>query len=432
MMNENINEKHKGGRPKPDKEECRLAASKYKYKSDFRAAEPRMYSKAYIQHWLDEFFPCHKPRTPKYTLSECKKLAMTCSTRREFRLNNPTAYECAYKNGWLDSLGLPDRKTTNSLAHKLVSDEEVIEIAKQCSSSREFRTKYARYYSMAVKRKLLASFTWLDKNPEVLNGFYDNVYVYEFPEYKVAYVGRTVNPMLRDAEHRKPGDIVYEYALKTGLDVPEPKYVYSKITIDDGRLKECEVMSEYRKDGWHLLNRQAGGGIGNLRRVSKKKLLAIARKYEYRSDFRRCDHAAYNAMYKYGWLAECTWLKRKHGGPTPGIPRKSYVSKWADYEVCKAEAMKYNSRNAFRVGSGGAFEYAWKQGWVHEWFPAKMNDPRPIGKYDKETGVQLGTYASVADAATEAGVCNEAIRSVCLGKNHSCGGYVYKYLDKDK
>lgn len=424
--------KHNGGRPKPNKESCRQAASKYKYKSEFRAAEPRMYFKAYLQHWLDEFFPYHKPRKQKYTFDKCKELASACSSRREFRIKHPIAYERAYKNGWLDNLGLPDRKTTNRDAHRLVTDDDVISAAKKCSTSREFRTKHARLYSIAVKRKLLASFTWLDKNPEVLQGFYDNVYVYEFPEYKVAYVGRTVNPHMRDSNHRKPGDIVYEYALKAELSVPEPKYVYSKISIDEGRKKECEVMSDYRNKGWHLLNRQAGGGIGNLRRLSKRKLIAIAQKYEYVSDLKASDGAAYNALSKYGWLSECVWLKRKHGGPRPGMKKKEYVSKWADYEVCKAEAMKYNSRNAFRVGSGGAFEYAWKRGWVHEWFPAKLNDPRPVGKYDKETGVQLGTYASVADAATEAGVCNEAIRSVCLGKNHTCGGYVYKYLDKDK
>jgi hypothetical protein len=90
--------------------------------------------------------------------------------------------------------------------------------------------------------------------------------------------------------------------------------------------------------------------------------------------------------------------------------------------------MKYSSRNAFRVGSGGAFEYAWKHGWVQEWFPTKLNDPTPVGKYDKSTGELLSKYPSVADAAKEAGVCNEAVRSVCLGKNHTCQGFVYRYL----
>ncbi len=419
------------GRPKPNKEECRAAASKYLYKSDFRAAEPKMYSKAYIQHWLDEFFPIHKPRKQMYTLSTCREIAAGCSSRREFRMKNPTAYERAYKNRWLDSLGLPDRKSTNKNAHLLVSDDEVIAVAKKCSTSREFRTCYPRYYNMANKRKMLSSFTWLYKNPEVMNGFYDNVYVYEFPDNKIAYVGRTVNPAMRDADHRKVGDIVYDYAKKAGLSIPDPKYVYSKITIDEGRKKECEVMDEYRASGWHLLNRQVGGGIGNLRRISKRKLIAIARKYEYVADLRIADGAAYNALNKYGWLVECTWLKRKHGGPTPGMSKKDYISKWADYEKCKAEAMKYKSRDAFRVGSGGAFEYAWKQGWVHEWFPSKLNDPRPVGKYDKHTGELLHTYDSVKLAAKDAGVCNEAVRAACLGKNKTCKGYVYKYIEQE-
>ena len=428
MNREIINKKNKGGRPKPNKEECRLAASKYAYRTEFREAEPKMYSKAYIQHWLDEFFPQRKPRTQKYTLVTCTNLASKCKSRREFRLKYPTAYAKAYKSGWLDDIGLPDRKTTNRYAHMLVSDDEVIAVAKKCTTSHEFRTRYARFYNMANKRKMLASFTWLDKNPEVMHGFYDNVYVYEFEKYKVAYVGRTVNPRLRDADHRKSGDLVYEYAMKSGLEVPFPKYVYSKITIEEGREKECEVMAEYRKNGWHLLNRQAGGGIGNLRRVSKRKVISVARKYEYVSDLRTLDTAAYNALTKYGWIRECTWLKRKACCRRIGVPKKEYISKWADYDVCKAEAMKYSSRNAFRVGSGGAFEYAWKRGWVQEWFPTKLNDPTPVGKYDKSTGELLSKYPSVTDAAKEAGVCNEAVRSVCLGKNHTCKGFVYRYL----
>jgi len=432
MSDELIKTKHKGGRPKPDKEQCRLAASKYQYISEFRANEPRMYSKAYGQHWLKEFFPCRKARTSKYTKDYCRELAAKCRTRREFRDKYNTAYHMSYENGWLDDLGLPDRNTTNRMAHRVISDEEVIACARKYDTISQFRHRDASMYGIAVKRKMLSMFTWLDYNPEITNGFYDNVYVYEFPDFKVAYVGRTVNPRLRDWNHRKSGDVVYDYAVAAGVDVPNPKYIHTNITLNDGRIKEGEVMKQYIDDGWTLLNRQRAGGIGNLRRVSKKQLLDIARQYEYVSDLTKEKPGVYKALSKYGWLIECTWLRRKHGGARPGTPNAEHVSKWADYDVCKAEAMKYNSRNAFRVGSGGAFEYAWKQGWVAEWFPAKLNDPRPVGKYDKRTGVQLGTYVSVADAAAESGVCNEAIRAVCLGKNHTCGGYVYKYLDKGK
>jgi hypothetical protein len=279
---------------------------------------------------------------------------------------------------------------------------------------------------------MLAMFTWLDRNPQITDGFYDNVYVYEFTEFKVAYVGRTVNPSLRDWNHRKPGDVVYEYARSAGVDVPSPKYIYRNITLNGGRVNEGKVMQQYRDNGWTLLNRQRAGGVGNLRKVSKKSLIDLAKKYEYVSDFMRERPGAYKALSKYGWLCECVWLKRKQGGRKPGTVVTKYISKWADYEVCKAEAMKYASRNAFRVGSGGAFEYAWKQGWVHEWFPQKMNDPRPVGKYDGITGELLCTYSSVAEAAKEAGVSDEAVRAVCHGKNHTCKGFIYKHIDSNK
>jgi len=431
MTEELVKTKNKGGRPKPDKEQCRLAASKYQYISDFRASEPRMYSKAYGQHWLNEFFPNKKPRTPKYTKEYCQKLAATCNTRREFRINYVTAYNVSYKRGWLDDLGLPDRKTTNRMAHLLIPDEDVIACARKYDTISQFRHQAGNMYEIAVKRKMLSMFTWLDYNPEITNGFYDNVYVYEFPEFRVAYVGRTVNPNMRDWSHRKPGDVVYEYATAAGVDVPSPKYIHRNITLNDGRIEEGNVMVQYRNNGWTLLNRQCAGGIGNLRKVSKKRLLETARQYNYVSDLRREKSGVYRALCKYGWLSECTWLKRKPGGRKLGISKSDYVSKWADYDKCKSEALKYKSRDAFRVGSGGAFEYAWKQGWVHEWFPSKLNDPRPVGKYDKRTGELLHTYDSVKLAAKDAGVCNEAVRAVCLGKNKTCKGYVYKYMERE-
>lgn len=429
MTDTTIKVKNKGGRPKPDKEQCRIAASKYQYISEFRENEPRMYSKAYGQHWLSEFFPNRKARKSKYTKEYCQSLASICRTRREFRDKFNTAYHVSYKNKWLDDLGLPDRKTTNRMAHRSISDDEVLICARKYDTISQFRHRDGKMYSVAVKRKMLGMFTWLDYNPEITNGFYDNVYVYEFPQFKVAYVGRTVNPSLRDLNHRKPGDVVYEYAIASGVEIPAPKYLYKKITLNEGRVQEGVVMEQYRDSGWKLLNRQRAGGIGNLRRVSKKHLLDIARGYEFVRDLMAERPGVYKSLSKYGWLSECTWLKRKHGGRTPGLRMVNYVSKWADYDVCKTEAMKYKSRNEFRVGSCGAFEYAWQQGWVQEWFPKKLNDPRPVGKYDRITGEQLCVYLSVADAANDAGVCNEAVRSVCLGKNKTCHGYVYRYIE---
>ena len=165
-MQEIINTKSKGGRPKPDKEVCRKAASKYKYISEFRANEPRMYSKAYGQHWLSEFFPVKKPRRSKYSKDYCRELAAKCATRQEFRKLYNTAYQVSYEKGWLDDLGLPDRKTTNRLAHRRISDEDVIACAKKYDSVSQFRHQDGNMYGVAVKRKMLPLFTWLVCNPD--------------------------------------------------------------------------------------------------------------------------------------------------------------------------------------------------------------------------------------------------------------------------
>jgi hypothetical protein len=148
MNTEQVKSKNKGGRPKPDKEQCRLAASKYQYISEFRAAEPRMYSKAYGQHWLNEFFPSRKAKTSKYNKDYCRALASTCSTRKEFRSKYNTAYHVSYENGWLDDLGLPDRTTTNQMAHRVISDDAVIACAKKYDTISQFRHRDSNMYSI--------------------------------------------------------------------------------------------------------------------------------------------------------------------------------------------------------------------------------------------------------------------------------------------
>lgn len=53
------------------------------------------------------------------------------------------------------------------------------------------------------------------------------------------------------------------------------------------------------------------------------------------------------------WLNEYTWMRKKTRQP----------KKW-DYEACKAEADKYNSRFEFYKGNKSAYLAARRNGWL--------------------------------------------------------------------
>lgn len=384
---------------------CMKEARKYGSIAEFAKADSSCYQSAKKYGILDRVFD--RKWTPRgfFTREKCFELASECRGRSEFKKRFHTAWKLSYDNGWMEDYTwfLSRGKLTRK-----VSDEEVTAAAMKYSTGKDFRTKDPHMWNMAWRRGLLPGFTWLSRKEEIISrGFTDMVYAYEFPEQNRVYVGRTVEPRRRDASHRKPGDPVYEFATASGVPVPSPVVIRDGITPMEGAELECLTMEKYSSEGWVLLNSAPGGSLGALAagKRTKEYCLEVARKYSTVSELVKNDMSVYNAlMNNKDWYSECTWLKRQR------FPKGTWST--MTKEELHAEAMKYDSRNAFMHGSKSAYEICRKAGYNDEWFPPAENISKKVAQYDL-SGKLVMVHDSIADAARHIGVKHPQVSAIC-------------------
>jgi hypothetical protein len=92
---------------------------------------------------------------------------------------------------------------------------------------------------------------------------------------------------------------------------------------------------------------------------SKENCKKEALKYKTRSEFYKGSRSAHNKSWKNGWMDEvCSHM----------IELMKPSGYW-DYDACKKEALKYNSRYEFYKGSRSAYASSRRNGWLDEFFP---------------------------------------------------------------
>lgn len=362
------------------------------------------------------------------TIERCREVAVLCKSRSEFREKGGHLYNFALDNHLVDTFAQDynwmSTSEVESNAQRKYSDEYIIQVAKKYKKLSVFRKKDKRIYDIAYERNMIPTFTWLERNEEVVkNGFHDCVYVYEFNKYNTAYIGRTINKQHRDNAHRNnTKDCVRKFADSVGVKVPEVKYIISGISPEMGCKMEAETIANYLNDGWTLLNKQKSSGLGTLTTVSKKAYINFAKQFEYWNDLYKASVSKFNMIKKYGWDKECTWLKDK----------KAKNGTWskATFERIADEASKYHNRTEFMRGSKSAYERARSQGWVSKLFPISKQRgiPMPIAACNPITKEIIFTYPSTKIAAKELGTKPMAITAVLKGKRQKHHGYAFVYV----
>ena len=307
------------------------------------------------------------------------------------------------------------------------SDAEIADRARKFTRLFEFMRKDKPAYKIALKRGLIPTFTWLRRNIEAASRHYkDAVYVYEFPETKTAYVGRSIEPKRRHERHMREGDPVYEYAKEQGVDMPPMKILCEGFGPQTGAAKECEKIEEYKRNGWTLLNKAKGGGLGQIGNgwVTYKMCMETARKYEYVQDFLKEHPYMYGKMRWHGWLKECTWFKYRYA--KDGTYSRATKEEMAEF------ASKFKTRNEFQLGAKQAYKVTLKNGWMDDFFPRGPTCARRVGKFDRNTGDLLEIYKTISEAAVKNGGYTSSISRVCARKKQrTYKGFIYRYLDKD-
>ena len=326
-------------------------ALKYNTMIDFLNNSASAYKTAYDRGILDDITK-HIPKPKKWSYDEALKETKKYKTLADFAKNSQ-AYHQSRENGWLEEF-------KKFLDHSITwSKEMAAEEASKYSTKRDFKEKSPKAYSAAHRNGWIDEIT---KHMDVLGDKFNRmVYVYEFPD-KHVYVGLTFDKMRRNYSHldiEKLTSPVAKHILETGLQ-PKYKEVSAYISAADAQNLENCTMEKYKSEGWVLLNRMKGGGLGACKTTyTKDQILKIAKKYTKRKDFKTKDAAAYRVAQKYGWLKDAVAHIPKHDSTV-----------W-NYEKTQELASKVNSRAELKYASQSAYASALKNGWLDEFFPKK-------------------------------------------------------------
>lgn len=95
---------------------------------------------------------------------------------------------------------------------------------------------------------------------------------------------------------------------------------------------------------------------------NKENMMAEARKYSTKEEFKEKNLSAFLAAYRYGYIDDMHWL----------VKQKQHKKKYWTYKHIEEEALKYDTKTDFFKGSQTAYRAALKLGIIDDFF--MMND----------------------------------------------------------
>lgn len=312
-------------------EEMRSIASKYEMREEFRKNDGGAYQAASRRGILDDVCShMEELRRPKgfYSKGYCHVIALGYKTRGEFQHGSRYTYNRAFKEGWLDDI---------------------------CSHMK-------------------AENNWNRRK----------VYVYTFND-EYAYVGLTDDVKRRKNEHlhkysHKKVSPVLRHSRETGED-----YKYKELTdwldAETAAKVEDDYIKQYKADGWKMLNRMRGGGLGgNVRKEHKVKAIrTIVSRYEYVEDFREKEPELYEELCNNHQFSQyCSGLKRQ----------KKQSGYWT-LERAVAVIPECETATIFRKRYRQAYRVLKAAGRIAEYFPEK---PKPKCIWTLENSATAARY----------------------------------------
>jgi len=235
-----------------------------------------------------------------WSKERCQKEALKYDKRWGFGKSSRVAYEMARKNGWLDDI----------CSHMIIENIE-------------------ERYIYCI---------WFDD--------------------ECVYVGISCNPKNRFAQHLSgKKSSVYKYITENNCNPILKIITEEPVTEKEAQELECYYIDKYKAEGYCVINKQSGGGLGTSTiKWTKEKVIEESLKYKGRVDFKKGSRGAYNAAIKNGWLDDI---------PLKQIKPNNYWNK----EKVIEESLKYKCRSDFHKGSAGAYEAARKNVWLDEIYP---------------------------------------------------------------
>ena len=233
------------------------------------------------------------------------------------KLKNAQAYKKAKENGWINDYDwFIDGVKLRSEKRTIWTEEKMLNDASYYNSIKELRQDNPKLYDALCRHKCLNKLNF-KRNLDVFKNKKDNVYAYFFTELNSVYVGRSIQPLIRDKQHRNSAkSSVYAFSKTYNVSIPDMVILKNNLTPEEGLEWEDKYVGMFKDRGWNLINKaktgkQCGSFGGCKIKWTKRKCYKEAQKYETLKDFYTFSPSAYQAANTNGWLDEYTWLKRR-------------------------------------------------------------------------------------------------------------------------
>ena len=364
-------------------ETCLKEARKYLYRGDFRKFSPGAYNVARENNWLDTYDWFNTKYMPKgyWTKERCEKESQKYQSRTEFMRCSPTAYSTASKYGWIEKYSWLLDKRLDIVKGKI--DSVYVYVFE------DTKTAY-------VGRTLIRRQKNRDKE-HIFNHENDNVARYAkkmhvpVPLMQILESNLTLKEGLDREDYWRKWYEQHGYTMLNRLATGIGKGSLGGIGHGKWNRKTCyneakkyksasefekmsaSAYSAAKKNGW--LSDYVWFDILWEAKWDKQACYNEAKKYETRGEFQKGSFVAYTKALKKGWINEYSWLSRRQTKP---------AGYWNIYDHCYEEAKKYKNRRAFLKGCSGAYIKALRNGWLDDytWF---MEMKKPNGYWNQET-----------------------------------------------
>jgi predicted GIY-YIG superfamily endonuclease len=183
--------------------------------------------------------------------------------------------------------------------------DELIQSASRFKHRSDWKKAEPKMYNAAWRRKLLdkcCAHMELKANP--YSGDYI-IYAYEFSDHSV-YVGLTFRTEQRHAQHAIRGPVSAH--LKKCAEHSRKTLQENIQNPTDAANAERHWIEKYKSEGWTLLNKSRGGGLGSLltTKWTKESVIAEARKFSTKQAWIEGSQFTYRLAKREGWFAEAS------------------------------------------------------------------------------------------------------------------------------
>ena len=253
------------------------------------------------------------------------------------------------------------------------------------------------------------------------------IYILEDPNTKeVRYVGKTVNIKKRFYQHTNKKiqessrrRYLSNWLLKLLNNKQKPIMIIIDEIEGDWEWLEQYWIEQFKQWGFKLVNLTNGGdGVSGF--IHKKETIIKL------SEMISCISSD---GFKYS--GNCKEVALKIGVSHSAIYNVLYksitgkVKGWHSFEMDKPNDKYLFNKEIIKQGKSKISDLCKQISSAN----CKKLFSKPIIQYDKNMNV-LNEYCSLSEAARQTKITTQNISSVCLGKNKTAGGYIWKYKEK--